>query len=911
MSTLAPPAPAGERAAPSTRFRGSWRTSLRIARREIRRAKARSALIAAMIGIPIMLIAGVVVFQQTTTLGSDGQALRELGTAADARIIADNRGPVVQDPYGMSAPVEASSEPSDPKPWTVEEVTAATGAEVTPYYTGNSVIRLRNGGAIAAAVRELDLRRPVAGGLGTITSGRAPTADDEVAVSQAVLDRGYAIGDTLEVGRTEEPRSLRITGVVRNPADLNGAQLVALAGSVLTADEARLTYLIDAGGEIDWERVQELNRLGLVVISRAVVTDPPPPESIPAQVRMSSSDDGLFGFYVLVVAIIFLEVVLLAGPAFAVGARRQSRELALLVTTGATPRDVRRIVLAQALVLGVGSAVLGAVLGVLAIALGRPLIEPFVGSELGAVRVPVLVLFALVAVGAVAALAAAFVPARQAGRRDTVTALAGRRGEVHPRRGWPVVGLVLVIAGILLTFVVTVGSFAEMSVAIGTIVLVLGAIVLTPSLLALVGRIGGRLPLAGRLATRDAARHRSRTTPAVAAIMGAVTGVTALAIGSASDFAENRRDYAPRAAMDTMVIALPGQPGFAEVTTTISDRLRADLPGVTPHVLSAVPSQWDGPPVRTAELLRPRCTDANPRACVFRVPVEETTAGGSVSYGGEFYGVLVAEPDAVAARIGRELSPEQIEALETGGALVPHEAALVDGRATVVTYADRQRGGAQDPAKLRLPGAVLSQRHEGAAYDYLADLVITPETAERLRLDVTPTQLVVPPGDAAVDREQQEQLNEFVRTLVPDVEDPVYVERGFDESYTPILLALAAAGGLIVLVGTSTATALALTDARPDFATLGAVGASTALRRRVAMGQAAVIGGLGALFGVVVGFGPGVAVAYPLTNQSAAGPIVAIPWTLLALVVIGVPLIAVIGAGLFTRSRLPLVRRID
>ena len=44
---------------------------------------------------------------------------------------------------------------------------------------------------------------------------------------------------------------------------------------------------------------------------------------------------------VLIVVMALLEVVLLAGPAFAVGARRQSRTLALMAATGGTPAQSR------------------------------------------------------------------------------------------------------------------------------------------------------------------------------------------------------------------------------------------------------------------------------------------------------------------------------------------------------------------------------------------------------------------------------------------------------------------------------------------------------------------------------------------------------------------------------------------
>lgn len=59
------------------------------------------------------------------------------------------------------------------------------------------------------------------------------------------------------------------------------------------------------------------------------------------------------GLVALIVGLGLLEVVLLAGAAFAVAARRQVRDLGLVASNGGTARHVRRIVLAQGLLLGV------------------------------------------------------------------------------------------------------------------------------------------------------------------------------------------------------------------------------------------------------------------------------------------------------------------------------------------------------------------------------------------------------------------------------------------------------------------------------------------------------------------------------------------------------------------------------
>src|SRR6185503_19177716 len=90
---------------------------------------------------------------------------------------------------------------------------------------------------------------------------------------------------------------------------------------------------------------------------------------------------------------------------------------------------------------------------------------------------------------------------------------------------------------------------------------------------------------------------------------------------------------------------------------------------------------------------------------------------------------------------------------------------------------------------------------------------------------------------------QEDALQESVNGIDPDAS--VYVERGFhDNSMTVALLLLGAVGGVLVLGGTLTASFLALSDARPDFATLSAVGAAR-MRRFVAASYAGMIGLVG------------------------------------------------------------------
>ena len=71
-------------------------------------------------------------------------------------------------------------------------------------------------------------------------------------------------------------------------------------------------------------------------------------------------------------------------------------------------------------------------------------------------------------------------------------------------------------------------------------------ILLVPVVVAALARLARRLPLVARYAVRDAARHRTRTVPAVAAVAATVAGVVALGIANASDAAESEATYQPR-----------------------------------------------------------------------------------------------------------------------------------------------------------------------------------------------------------------------------------------------------------------------------------------------------------------------------------------------------------------------------
>ena len=193
-----------------------------------------------------------------------------------------------------------------------------------------------------------------------------------------------------------------------------------------------------------------------------------------------------------------------------------------------------------------------------------------------------------------------------------------------------------------------------------------------------------------------------------------------------------------------------------------------------------------------------------------------------------------------------------------------------------------------------------------------------PVLAAELDRPLTTAGIYVPDAGLSVDAETD--LREALGGVTADA--ALYVERGYQapDEVVVLQLVLAALGGVLMLGGTLTATFLALSDARPDLATLAAVGAAPRTRRGIAASYALVVGFVGALLGAVVGFIPGIAITWPLTyvpaNQlggtgTASGPFLDVPWLLVLGLVLALPLLTAAVVGLSARSRLPLVARPD
>ena len=885
-----------------------WRPALRMAWRDARRSRGRSALVLVMIALPVLGVTAVdVVFQTQTVAGAEALE-RRLG-AADARVtIEEGITEVVQgfDPdqqlasTGSSGTAEAAGRQAG-----IEDVTRllggggdGDGVRALQWWAYGTAEVTTDAGLADVEVSAVDLADPLAAGLFDLREGRLPEAADEVVVNSALAERGVGLGDELEAaGRG----TYEVVGVGESTTVRDRPVAVALDPAIVGTTGPRAdTWLLEAG-DVSWAEVRQLNDLGVLVLSRAVLEDPPPADQLPAEIQewgSGGTDDAAVAVAVLIVVMALLEVVLLAGPAFAVGARRQARSLALLAACGGTPVQARRVVLAAAVVLGSLGAFLGAVLGIVVAWAVLPLLQRFSSSWFGPFDVPWSHLVLIAGFGLLSAFLAALVPASIASRQDVVAVLAGRRGDRAPSLRSPLAGLALLAAGIGgSAYGATARQNGEFMIAVAAVLAVLGMILLVPVVVTGLARVSSGLPLPLRYAVRDAARHRTRTVPAVAAVAATVTGVVALGVANSSDSAQNRAEYQPALplGMASLVLTTDDEPTWQRLTAALA----RELPGHEGRPVDGVPTVLGADGYREIVVRLPGAD--------YLVDSSLTTLGSPLLVGEEAL-------EAVGPAMSQADRKRAAEGFTEGRAVV---FASRDVSAEVVrvgarTYVPDGDRAAWELRPVEVPAVFVRPRGPSAP----AQAVLPQALADQVGLQHRPVSLLV---DGGVSAEQEEDVSEAMAVISRDAS--FYVERGFQRGgeTTILLLVLGGLGGLLMLGGTLTATSLSLSDARPDLATLAAVGAAPRTRRAVAAAYALVIGLVGAVLGALVGFVPGIAVTYPLTSQSWASVdatgrpmpdhFLDVPWTLVGVIVVGLPLLTAAVVALTARSRLPMTGR--
>ncbi|ASW57510.1 hypothetical protein CIK06_07485 [Plantactinospora sp. KBS50] len=877
-----------------------------------------------MIALPVLGLSFAAASYDMFRLTPDETANRRLGTA-DALVQWLSDGPVNQDPAGDGYSFDGRPRRSA----TSAELLAAlpAGSRVSPVVQ-QTWPRLRTAAGVGTvAVRGLDLADPLTRGLATVLTGRAPAGPGEAVLSVPAERRlGVRIGDPVELA--DGSRRWTVVGTVETPDNLREVLVVppaSIRDGVLGTDFFP-AWLVDTPAPVDWAQVRRLNAEGMAVTSRAVLLDPPPASQLamPPQTGSGAVDELSIG--VLIGGLAVLEVVLLAGPAFAVGARRRRRELALLAANGGTPGHQRRLVLADGVVLGLAGAMLGIVLGVALAISVRPLVEEHMAhSRAGGYRVFPLALLGIAALAVATGVLAALVPAVTAARQDVLAGLTGRRGVLRSRRRWLVAGLALAVLGPVLACYGA-GQLRTGLVLAGLVLAEVGLVFCTPSLVGLIARAGRLLPLAPRIALRETARNRGATSPAISAIMAAVAGTVALGIFLAGADARTARQFRDTVPLGHITVTLGGDDSRPDQATG-------------PVTAAQVGGAAAGLPVSAvAEVRLPTCrSDAPGKGCAIDVRVPESQRcpyprGGPPTgadtaraardprcaqtagwYQGSFVQNVVDDGAALpllTGATGEDL--RRARAMLAAGGVVVTDPRLVTGGRVDILVDDGT--GRTDPARtpdsplptISVPAYVLSTGIDLPRQFY------PPELIRRVGLAEQPWGFVLG-TDAVPTVAQQDALTAALHDLAPGL--TAEVARGRPErDEDPMLLVLALAAALITLGAAGIATGLVAADSRADLSTLAAVGAGPGVRRVLSLSQSGTIAGLGSLLGTAAGLTAAAAIILAYNQGFARSwPVqppypFTVPWTVPAVLAV-VPLVATAGAGLLTRSRLPVERR--
>ncbi|MFF4365341.1 FtsX-like permease family protein [Streptomyces sp. NPDC001594] len=916
-----------------------------------------------MITLPVVGASAIDLTLRSGELTPEQNLTREIG-AADARIDRTGLdGPAYQRPDAQSwAPVGGYEKyRPDPEKKEVPLKTAVpAGAEAVQMSYSDVKVHTRHG-LLDTQLRELDVHHPVAQGIVTPLRGRLPHGPGEVVATAAFLEHSG-----LYVGSSVTPRGstarYEIVGSYELPSELARDELLALPGTLLAPLDKALaatgtsglnvtdSFLVKVGGDgFTWNMVKEANTKGALVLSRAVMAHPPADSEVPLYQEQGKErfagpglNTGRFtekATVATVVGLALLEVCLLAGPAFAVGARRSRRQLGLVGANGGDRRHIRAIVLSGGLVIGAVAAVVGSALGVLLTIGLRPLLEEKIGARFGAFdfRLPELLGIALLAV--LTGLLAAFVPAVTASRQTVLASLTGRRGVRRANRVLPAIGLLAVAGGAAIALYGTRYRVSPTLVAAGSALAELGVVALTPLLVGLFGRLGRWLPLSPRLALRDAVRNRGRTAPAVAAVLAAVAGTVAVSTYQHSRDVQARHEYVAELPAGTGLLSINDNSAHKEVPTareTLSRTLPVAVRADVDRLSLGNPNCEDygtAPGCGRVELIVPkeqRCPLYESEHGPADFPAEEAKKlrrdprCAQRGHRGSTFDTLVA--DEKLLQVLAVTDPGSVAALKAGQPVAFDRRAVKDGKITLRLVTDPVAAQKAEATHAELPGQdkvlAVHQAPEGVD-SWGVRIVLPPSAAKAAGIATSPVGSYFSLEQAATTEQRQRLDGEIDRTGA-DVR--VRIECGFRSESTIGTLALAVFAGLVTIGAAGIATGLAQADSEADLKTLAAVGAAPRVRRTLSGFQCGVV----ALMGVVLGSAAGIlpAVGLRLTQEQEQRSLllhsieagysspdetlyvpIAVPWDTLAGLLVLVPLGAALLAALVTKSSGALARR--
>ncbi len=437
-------------------------------------------------------------------------------------------------------------------------------------------------------IRSQDPHGPYGGPMLQLLSGHYPTGPDQIAVTPGVASElNLHVGDTWPTG------GKTVVGLVQNPQSLLDEFALVAPGQV--TNPTQVNVLFNAPGV-------DPTSIGSNVTTPAMVAN------------NNAFNPETIVLAVATVGMLLIALVSIGG--FTVLAQRRMRALGMLESMGATDRNVRLVIRANGVIVGVVGAVVGLALGVLVWLAYRPHNEQDAHHLIPMFALPWAVIVPSMVLAVVATLFAADRPARAIARVPVVSALAGRPAPPRQIHRSFIPGVIaLGIGFVFFSLSGAAGHGGGITWLIpGLVALIVGIILVSPFFLAALARVGRRAPIAIRLPLRDLARYRARSGSALSAIsLGIMIAVIICAVAVARY--SNVFDYVgPNMTANQMNVYSPPpagtptfNPGSGNSTAPTPPSLSSQE--ATVHAIASAVGATD-----TIELTSPRSTCRTPAA---------------------------------------------------------------------------------------------------------------------------------------------------------------------------------------------------------------------------------------------------------------------------------------------------------
>jgi putative ABC transport system permease protein len=700
----------------------------------------------------------------------------------------------------------------------------------------------------------------------TLREGKFPERQGEVAIDVFTAEKyGFAIGDPIEV------------------LVLGGAQRFTVVGTLGfgTADNllgatATFFYLGEAQRVLGFEG--EYSQVSVVVDPGAdpgqVKADisavlPPGTEAILAQTANQEGKDqvdqavGFFNTLLLAFAGIGIFVgAFLIQNTYRIIVAQRTRELGMLRAVGATGSQVTRLVLLEALMVGLVASALGVGVGVL-LAAGLRAVFGALGIDFpqGSLTVlPRTVIVAMV-VGTVVTVASAILPARKASKIPPVAALRELESTYFKSlRLRAVVGAGIVILGIALLLVGLYGGVgnALLITGVGAAVVFVGVSVVAALLARGFGRVAGApLPrafgVAGRLAQENAVRKPRRTAATASALMIGVALVTVIATLVASFKASVEGTV-----RDEVIAQFEVQP-----RSSFGDPLAAGLSPDLARRLRALPEVAVAAAYRLGQWRDPAAAAAPDQSAMFQPDVQYLL--GVDSGMDRVVRLQVAQGDFADLGPGTVMLGQKYAA-EKGFSLgdqfpIEFPNGTVTGLRVAAIYGAGLFSAAGPPIDV-----VISMRVFAENYDFDFDQMVLVGLADGV-------------APAAARPALETVVGDYRNAELLSTEEWVAKVGGQLDTVLNMMTGMLAMAIVIALLGIANTLALSIMERKREIGLLRAVGMTRRQVRRMIRWEAVLIAVFGAVIGMLVGVGLGVAVVAAV----GSGIKMALPWANLAM----------------------------